>query len=74
MSKYKISNIPIQKWNNLTLSIDAKLLDVYLDGKLLNSFILPNIINYTNQEDQNMYLGYINGTSQWNGFYNKSTF
>jgi len=34
MSKYKISNIPIQKWNNLTLSIDSKLLDIYLDGKL----------------------------------------
>ena len=74
MSKYKISNIPIQKWNNLTLSIDAKLLDVYLDGKLLNSFILPNIINYTTDEDQNIYLGYVTGTSQWNGFITRVRF
>ena len=68
MSKYKISNIPIQKWNNLTLSIDAKLLDVYLDGKLLNSFVLPNIIRYPKSPDQNIYLGYIEQTSIWNGF------
>ena len=74
MSKYKISNIPIQKWNNLTLSIDAKLLDVYLDGKLLNSFVLPNIINYPKTTDQNIYLGYIEGTSQWNGFITRVRF
>jgi hypothetical protein len=74
MSKYKISNIPIQKWNNLTLSIDAKLLDVYLDGKLLNSFVLPNIIYYPKSTDQNIYLGYIDGTSQWNGFITRVRF
>jgi hypothetical protein len=74
MSKYKISNIPIQKWNNLTLSIDAKLLDVYLDGKLLNSFVLPNIIYYPKSTDQNIYLGYVDGTSQWNGFITRVRF
>ena len=74
MSKYKISNIPIQKWNNLTLSIDAKLLDVYLDGKLLNSFVLPNIINYPKTTDQNIYLGYIDQTSKWNGFITRVRF
>ena len=76
MSKYKISNIPIQKWNNLTLSIDAKLLDVYLDGKLLNSFVLPNIIHYPKSTDQNIYLGYIDQTqtSKWNGFITRVRF
>ena len=73
MSKYKISNIPIQKWNNLTLSIDAKLLDVYLDGKL-NSFVLPNIIYYPKSKDQNIYLGYIEGISKWNGFITRVRF
>ena len=74
MSKYKISNIPIQKWNNLTLSIDAKLLDVYLDGKLLNSFVLPNIIRYPKSTDQNIYLGRVSGTSEWNGFITRIRF
>jgi hypothetical protein len=74
MSKYKISNIPIQKWNNLTLSIDSKLLDVYLDGKLLNSFVLPNIINYSEVTDQNIYLGHIDGTESWQGFITRVRF
>lgn len=74
MSKYKVSNIPIQKWNNLTLSIDAKLLDVYLDGKLLNSFVLPNTIYYPKLTDQNIYLGYVPETSTWNGFITRIRF
>ncbi len=44
-TRYLIKNIPIQKWNCLTLSVDTKTLDVYLDGKLRNSFILPGIYN-----------------------------
>ena len=74
MSKYKVSNIPIQKWNNLTLSIDAKLLDVYLDGKLLNSFVLPNTIYYPEATDQNIYLGRVSGTTEWNGFITRIRF
>ena len=74
MSKYKISNIPIQKWNNLTLSIDSKLLDVYLDGKLLNSFVLPNIINYPNATNQNIYLGQVENTEPWKGFITRIRF
>tara|TARA_B110001452_G_scaffold267582_1_gene278229 strand:- start:1590 stop:2345 length:756 start_codon:yes stop_codon:yes gene_type:complete len=58
-TRYKISNIPIQKWNNLTISIDTRTLDVYLDGKLVNSFILHGL--YKNKNDnnrkKNMYLG-----------------
>ena len=75
LSKYKISNIPIQKWNNVTISIDAKLLDVYLDGKLLNSFILPGIIQYTEQDAQNIYIGNIGVSNTiWNGFITRIRF
>ena len=42
-TRYKLSNIPIQKWNNLTISVDSRTLDVYLDGKLRNSFILNGL-------------------------------
>ena len=70
LSKYKISNIPIQKWNNLTLSVDAKLLDVYLDGKLLNSFVLPSLLKMDSNSKPAMILGHIDDslTSNWNGF------
>ena len=58
-TRYKIKNLPVQKWNCLTLSVDTKTLDVYLDGKLRNSFILHGI--YKNKLDnnakKNIYLG-----------------
>ena len=59
-TRYKIENIPIQKWNCLTVSIDTLLMDVYLDGKLYNSFILPSTFDNddSGQSDgNNIYLG-----------------
>jgi len=35
-----VNNIPIQKWVNLSISINEKTLDVYLDGKLVKTQIL----------------------------------
>lgn len=55
-TRYKIENIPIQKWNCLTISVDTLLLDVYLDGKLINSFILPSTFD-PGDEKNNIYLG-----------------
>jgi len=67
ITRYKISNIPVQKWNCLTLSIDTKTFDVYLDGKLINSFILHGI--YKNDDDEkNIYLGNINKNPSFEGF------
>ena len=66
-TRYKIPNIPVQKWNNLTISVDVRTLDVYLDGKLRNSFILHGL--YTNYYrnspavKKNMYLGNISNTN-----------
>jgi hypothetical protein len=71
-TRYKIPNISVQKWNNLTLSVDTRTLDVYLDGKLRNSFILHGL--YKNQnEDQskkNIYIGNmtLTGSSRNTGF------
>ena len=42
-TRYVVKNVPIQKWNCLILSVDTKTFDVYLDGKLRNSFILHGI-------------------------------
>ncbi len=67
ITRYKISNIPVQKWNCLILSIDTKTFDVYLDGKLINSFILHGI--YKNDDDEkNIYLGNIDGKTSFQGF------
>lgn len=57
--RYKLPNISVQKWNNLTLSVDTRTLDVYLDGKLRNSFILHGLYkNYdTSQVKKNIYIG-----------------
>jgi hypothetical protein len=58
-TRYKIPNIPVQKWNNLTLSIDTRTLDVYLDGKLRNSFIMHGLYKnfYSTNEKKNIYIG-----------------
>lgn len=54
-TRYAVENIPIQKWNCLTISIDSLLMDVYLDGKLINSFILHGV--YKAENEPNIYLG-----------------
>uniref|UniRef100_A0A6C0LMV5 Lectin/glucanase superfamily protein n=1 Tax=viral metagenome TaxID=1070528 RepID=A0A6C0LMV5_9ZZZZ len=38
-----VSNIPIQRWVNLLISVYGRTLDVYLDGKLVRTCLLPGI-------------------------------
>lgn len=40
---FRISNIDIQKWVCLIISVNGRNLDVYLHGKLIRSFILPGV-------------------------------
>ena len=69
-TRYKVSNISVQKWNCLTLCIDTRTMDVYLDGKLINSFILHGLYKnvYENYAKKNMYLGNIGNNSGFEGF------
>jgi hypothetical protein len=49
-----ISNIPIQAWCNLLISVYGRTLDIYLDGKLVNTFVLTGnakINENTDEED-----------------------
>ena len=39
--KCRIQNIPIQKWTHLLMSVYGKTLDVYIDGKLVKTCVLP---------------------------------
>jgi len=63
---YEIENIPLQKWNCLIISVNDRTMDVYLEGKLINSFILQNFYkSFTNENiwlgnnDKNYYDGYL---------------
>ena len=40
-----VSNVPIQKWVNLVLSVYGRTLDLYIDGKLVKTCLLPGVAN-----------------------------
>ena len=70
-TRFKIENIPIQKWNCLTISIDTLLLDVYLDGRLYSSFILPGVYDPeigNGSGNNHIYLGNLSPLSTVTGF------
>jgi hypothetical protein len=39
-----IQNIDLQRWINITVAVSGRIMDVYMDGKLTRSCILPNPI------------------------------
>lgn len=43
ISNCVVPNIPIQKWVNLIVSVYGRTLDVYIDGKLVKTCLLPGI-------------------------------
>jgi len=38
-----VNNVPLQKWSNLIVSLNGRTADVYLDGKLVRTCILPAV-------------------------------
>jgi hypothetical protein len=46
-----IANIPIQRWVNLLISVYGRTLDVYLDGKLVRTCILPGVAKIDQNAD-----------------------
>lgn len=38
-----VANVPIQKWCNLLISVYGRTLDLYLDGKLVRTCVLPGV-------------------------------
>jgi len=43
-----ILNFPLQTWVNLILSVNGRTIDIYLDGKLVRTCLLPNVPKATN--------------------------
>ena len=68
-TRYLIKNIDIQKWNCLSISIDTTTLDIYLDGKLLNSFIMNGVYAITDDNNikQNIFIGSADSVTGGNG-------
>jgi len=38
-----IENVPLQRWTNLIVSLNTRALDIYLDGKLVRTCVLPGV-------------------------------
>lgn len=43
-----VANVPIQKWVNLIVSLYGRTLDVYIDGKLVRTCVLPGVAKISN--------------------------
>ena len=46
-----VSNVPIQRWVNLSISVYGRTLDVYLNGKLVKTCVMPGIAQINNKTD-----------------------
>ena len=46
-----VSNVPIQKWVNLVISTYGRTLDVYLDGKLVKTCVMPGVAKINTTAD-----------------------
>jgi len=60
--KCDVSNIPIQKWIQLTFSIYNKTLDIYLNGKLAKTCVMPQITTVS-EEAGDIYVCGLSGIS-----------
>jgi len=58
-----VSNVPIQRWVNLVLSVYGTTLDLYIDGKLVRTCLLPGTANINNNAD--VYVTPQGGFSGW---------
>jgi hypothetical protein len=58
-----VHNIPIQKWVNLVVSVYGRTMDIYIDGKLVRTCMLPGIASVNN--DANVYITPSGGFAGW---------
>ena len=58
-----VTNIPIQKWVNLTLSVYGRSMDLYIDGKLVRTCLLPGVASVNN--NSNVYVTPAGGFDGW---------
>lgn len=44
-----VDNVPIQKWVNVIISLYGRTMDVYIDGKLVRTCVLPGVAKISNE-------------------------
>jgi hypothetical protein len=66
-----IESIDLQRWINITISVNGKIVDVYMDGKLVRSCVLPDIVMASNDGVQKITFG---GPDGFGGFFGKVMF
>ena len=59
--KYRIKDIPINKWNHIGISVSNKIVDLYIDGKLYKSFVLTHLPKLNHADLYVNYFGGFNG-------------
>ena len=58
-----VANIPIQKWVNLVVSVYGRSMDIYIDGKLVRTCLLPGVASVNN--NANVYVTPSGGFAGW---------
>ena len=58
-----VTNIPIQRWVNLTMSVYGRSMDLYIDGKLVRTCLLPGVASVNN--NSNIYVTPAGGFDGW---------
>jgi hypothetical protein len=58
-----ISNVPIQRWCNFFMSVYGRTLDLYLDGKLVRTCVLPGVAKIDSRAP--LYITPMGGFSGW---------
>lgn len=58
-----VSNVPIQKWVHLVVSVYGRSMDVYMDGKLVKTSLLPGVASVNN--NSNVYVTPAGGFEGW---------
>ena len=58
-----VGNIPLQKWTNLVISVYGRTLDIYIDGKLVRTCLLPGVANVN--ENKSVYVTPMGGFDGW---------
>ena len=51
-----IKNVPIQKWTHVVVTLMDKTIDVYLDGKLVKTCLMPGVPFITGLKDNSLFL------------------
>lgn len=58
-----VGNVPIQKWVNLLVSVYGRSMDIYIDGKLVRTCLLPGVASVN--PNANVYVTPMGGFDGW---------